>query len=45
VVPDSSVFKATKPVRATYSYNKLSASNPNVIWELIKHVNRVEPNA
>jgi hypothetical protein len=40
VVPDSSVFTATNPVRTTYSYNKLSVSNPNVIRELIKHVNR-----
>jgi hypothetical protein len=45
VVPDSSVFTATNPIKTTYSYNKLSVGNLNIIWELIKHVNRVYPNA
>jgi hypothetical protein len=34
VVPDGSVFTATKPIKMTYSYNKLSVSNWNIIWEL-----------
>jgi hypothetical protein len=41
VVPDSSVFMAKKPIKTTYSYNKLSVDNLNIIQELIKHVNRV----
>jgi hypothetical protein len=35
------VFTAIKPVRMTYSYNKLSVSNSNIIRELLKHMNRV----
>jgi hypothetical protein len=34
VVPDSSVFTARKPIKMTYSYNKLSVSNLNIIREL-----------
>jgi hypothetical protein len=34
VAPDSSVFAARKPVKMTYSYNKLSASSLNIIREL-----------
>jgi hypothetical protein len=34
VVPDSSVFMARKPIKMTYSYNKLLASNLNIIWKL-----------
>jgi hypothetical protein len=34
VVPDSSVFTAIKPIKMTYSYNKLSVSNLNIIREL-----------
>jgi hypothetical protein len=41
VVPDSSVFMAKKPLKTTYSYNKISVGNLNIIRELIKHVNRV----
>jgi hypothetical protein len=31
VVPESSVFTATKPIKTTYSYNKLSFGNLNII--------------
>jgi hypothetical protein len=34
MVPDSSVFTATKPIKMTYSYNKLSVSSLNIIREL-----------
>jgi hypothetical protein len=34
VVPDSSVFTTTKPSKTTYSYNKLSVGNLNIIQEL-----------
>jgi hypothetical protein len=34
VVPDSSIFAATKPIETTYSYNKLSVGNLNIIREL-----------
>jgi hypothetical protein len=37
MVRDSFVFTATKPIKMTYSYNKLSVSNLNIIWELLKH--------
>jgi hypothetical protein len=35
VVPHSSVFTAKKPIKMTYSYNKLSASSLNIIRELL----------
>jgi hypothetical protein len=34
VVPDSSVFTATKPIKMTYSYNKLSIGKLSIIREL-----------
>jgi hypothetical protein len=34
LVPDSSVFTATKPIKTTYSYNKLSVGKLNIIREL-----------
>jgi hypothetical protein len=41
VVPDSSVFTAKKPIKMTYSYNKLSVSNLNVIRELLNMKSRI----
>jgi hypothetical protein len=35
VVLDSSVFVARKPIKMTYSYNKLSISSSNIIRELL----------
>jgi hypothetical protein len=32
-LPDSSVFIAIKPIKMTYSYNKLFVSNLNIIRE------------
>jgi hypothetical protein len=40
-VPDSSVFTATKPIKTTYSYNKLSVGNLSIMRELQSMKNRI----